>query len=86
VFLQEIMDKKDEVTTSSKEQMRSSIHVRVQGEFIPKGGKDQGDMTDHPRELRRKDRTSCVKIPYLDRGDDNAKMTQMTGHKSKMSR
>jgi hypothetical protein len=53
VFLQESMDKRDEVITSSKEQMRSSVRVRVQGEISSKGGKDQGGMTDHPRGLRR---------------------------------
>jgi hypothetical protein len=80
------MDKTDEVTTSSKEQMRSSVHVQVQGEITPKGCKDQGAMTDHPRGLRCKDQTSREKTPYLDRGDDDANMTQMKGHKSKMSR
>jgi hypothetical protein len=35
VFLQENMDKRDRVTTSSNEQMRSSVRVQVQGE-IPK--------------------------------------------------
>jgi hypothetical protein len=55
--LQENMEKRDGVTTSSKKQMRSSIHVRVQGEITSKGGKDQGGTTDHPRGLRRKVRT-----------------------------
>jgi hypothetical protein len=41
------MDKRDGVTTSSKEQMRSSVRVRVQGEITSKGGKDQGAMMDH---------------------------------------
>jgi hypothetical protein len=86
VFLQENMDKRDGVTTSSKEQMRSSVRVRVQGEINSEGGKDQGGMTDHPRGLRRKVRTSYEKIPYLDRGDDNLKMTQIKGAKSKMLR
>jgi hypothetical protein len=35
---------------------------------------------------KTKDRTSCEKTPYLDHRDDDAKMTQMNGHKSKMSR
>jgi hypothetical protein len=48
VFLQENRDKRDGVTTSSKEQMRSSVRVRVQGEIASKGGKDQGGTTDHP--------------------------------------
>jgi hypothetical protein len=84
VFLQENMDKRDGVTTSSKEQMRSSVCVRVQGEITSKGGKDQGAMMDHPQGLRRKVQTSCEKTPYLDRGDDNLKMTQIKGAKSKM--
>jgi hypothetical protein len=77
---------RDGVTTSSKEQMRSSVRVRVQGEITSKGGKDRGATTDHPRGLRRKVRTSCEKTPYLDRGDDDLKMTQMKGGKCKMSR
>jgi hypothetical protein len=77
VFLQENKDKRDGVTTSSKEQMRSSVRVRVQGEITSKGGKDQGGTTDHPRGLRCKVRTSYEKTPYLDRGDDDLKMTQI---------
>jgi hypothetical protein len=77
------MDKRDGVTTSSKEKMRSSIHVRVQGEITSKGGKDQGGAIDHPRgEVR----TSYEKARYLDRGDDNLKLTQIKGAKSKMPR
>jgi hypothetical protein len=72
------------VTTSSIEQMRSSVRVRVQGEITSKGGKDKGAMTDHPQGLRRKVRTSCEKTPYLDRGDDDFKMTKIKGEKSKM--
>jgi hypothetical protein len=84
VFLQENMDKRDGVTTSSKEQMRISIRVQMQGEITSKGGKDQGGTTDHPRGLRRKVQTSYEKTPYLDRGDDNLKMTQINGAKSKI--
>ena len=84
MFLQENMDKRDGVTMSSKEQMRNSIRVQVQGENTSKGGKDQGATTDHPRGLRRKDQTSCEKTPYLDRGDDDLKMTQIKGAKCKM--
>jgi hypothetical protein len=69
------MDKWDGVTTGSKEQMRSSVRVRVQGKITSKGGKDQGAMTDHPRGLRRKVRTSYEKTPYLDRRDDDLKTT-----------
>jgi hypothetical protein len=63
--------------------MRSFVLVRVQGEITSKGGKDQGATMDHPRELRRKVRTSCEKTPYLDRGDDDLKMTQMKGESAK---
>jgi hypothetical protein len=83
VFLQENMDKRDGVT-SSKEQMRSSVHVRVQGEITSKGGKDQGGTTNHSRGLRRKVQTSYEKTLYLDRGDDDLKMTQIKEEKSKM--
>jgi hypothetical protein len=83
VFLQENMDKRDGVT-SSKEQMRSSVHVRVQGEITSKGGKDQGGTTNHSRGLRRKVQTSYKKTLYLDRGDDDLKMTQIKEEKSKM--
>jgi hypothetical protein len=86
VFLQENMDKSDGVTTSSKEQIRSSVRVRVQGEITSKGGKDQGAMTDHPRGLRRKVQTSYEKNHYLDCEDDDLKMTQIKGVKSKMPR
>jgi hypothetical protein len=77
------MDKRDGVTTSSKEQMRSSVCFHVQGKITSKGGKDQGTTMNHPQGLRRKVQTSCEKTPYLDRGDDELKMTQM---KSKMPR
>jgi hypothetical protein len=58
----------------------------VQGEITSKGGKDQGGMTDHPQGLRRKVPTLYKNTPYLDRGDDNLKMTQIKGEKSKMPR
>jgi hypothetical protein len=56
----------------------------MQGEITSKGGKDQGAMTDHPRGLRHKVRTSYKKTPYLNRWDDDLKMTQIKGAKSKM--
>jgi hypothetical protein len=73
VFLKENMDKRHEVTTSSKEQMRSFVRVRVQGEITSKGGKDRGGMTDHPRGLRCKVRTSCEKTPILIAGMTTSK-------------
>jgi hypothetical protein len=42
MFLQENTYIKDVVTTSSKEQMRSPVHVLEHDEITPKGGKDQG--------------------------------------------
>jgi hypothetical protein len=66
--------------------MRSTVRVQVQGEITAKGGKDQGAMMDHPWGQRHKVRTSCEKTPYLDRRDDDSKMTQLKGFKSKMSR
>jgi hypothetical protein len=47
----------------TKEEMRSSVRVRVQGEITSKGGKDKGATTDHPQGLRRKVQTSCEKAP-----------------------
>jgi hypothetical protein len=83
VFLQENKDKRDGVTTISKEQMRSSVRVRVQGEITSKGGKDQGGTTDHPRGLRRKVQTSYEKTPYLDCEDDDLKTIQIKGESPK---
>jgi hypothetical protein len=54
MFLQENMDKKDEVTTSSKEKMRSSVRVQVHDEITPKGGKDRSVTKEQPRGLKRK--------------------------------
>jgi hypothetical protein len=84
VFFAEKHGQRGGVTTISKERMRSFVRVRVQGQIASKGGKDQGGTTDHPRGLRRKVWTSCEKTPYLDRGDDDLKMTQIKGAKSKM--
>jgi hypothetical protein len=41
MFLQENMDKKDRVRTSSKEQMESPVRVQVHHEITLKGGKDR---------------------------------------------
>jgi hypothetical protein len=41
MFLQENMDTKDGVTTSSKEQMRCPVRVREHDEITPKCGEDQ---------------------------------------------
>jgi hypothetical protein len=74
------MDKRDGVTTSSKEQMRSSVRVRMQGKITSKGVKDQGATTDHPEDLYVKFRLHARRPPiYLDRGDDDLKMTQIKG-------
>jgi hypothetical protein len=39
-----------------------------------------------PEDQDEKTESSCIKIPQLDRGDDDLKMTQMEGAKCKMSR
>jgi hypothetical protein len=54
MFLQENMDIKDGVTTSSKEQLRSVVRVWELDEITPKGGKDRSVTKEHPRGLKRK--------------------------------
>jgi hypothetical protein len=44
------MDKRDGVTTSSKEQMMSFVRVRMHGEITCKGGRDQGGTMDQPKD------------------------------------
>jgi hypothetical protein len=39
-----------------------------------------------PEDRDEKTRSSCIKIPQLDRCDDDLKMTQMNGAKCEMSR
>jgi hypothetical protein len=80
------MDKRDGVTTSSMEQMKSSVRVQVQGEIISKGAMDQCATIDHPLGLICKVLTSCEKTLYLYCGDDDLKLTQLKGVKSKMPR
>jgi hypothetical protein len=48
------MDIKDGFTTSSKEHLRSLVHVREPDEITSNGGKDQSVTKDHPRGLKRK--------------------------------
>jgi hypothetical protein len=69
----------------ANEEFRSCSSAR-RNHFQRWQGPDQGGTTDHPRGLRRKVLTSCEKTPYLDRGDDDLKMTQIKGAKSKMPR
>jgi hypothetical protein len=54
MFLQENMDIKDGVTTSSKEQLRSLVRVREHDEITPKGGKHRSVTKEHPRGLKCK--------------------------------
>jgi hypothetical protein len=54
MFLQENMDNKDGVTTSSKEQMRSLVRVQVHDEITPKGGQERSVTKEHPRGLKCK--------------------------------
>jgi hypothetical protein len=51
---QENMKIKDRVTTSSKEELRSTIRVWELDEITPKGGKDWSVRKEHPRGLKRK--------------------------------
>jgi hypothetical protein len=48
------MDIKDKFTTSSKEQLRSLIHVHELDEITSNGGKDRSVTKEYPRELKRK--------------------------------
>jgi hypothetical protein len=54
MFLQENMNIKDGVTTSSKEQLRSLVHVWELDEITPNGVKDRSVTKEHPRGLKRK--------------------------------
>jgi hypothetical protein len=66
--------------------MRSPVRVQVHDETTPKGGKDRIVTKEHPPGLKRKDRTSCEKTPYLGCEDDVAKMMQLKGAKCKIAR
>jgi hypothetical protein len=48
------MDIKDGFTTSSKEQLRSLVHVYELDEITSNGGKDRSVTKEHPRGLKRK--------------------------------
>jgi hypothetical protein len=48
------MDIKDRFTISSKEQLRSLVHVHELDEITSNGGKDRGATKEHPRRLKRK--------------------------------
>jgi hypothetical protein len=48
------MDIKDEFTTSSKEHLRSLVHVYELDEITSNGGKDRSATKEHPRGLKRK--------------------------------
>jgi hypothetical protein len=54
MFLQENMDIKDGVTTSSKEQLRGLVRVREHDVITPKRGKDRSVTKEHPLGLKRK--------------------------------
>jgi hypothetical protein len=47
------MDIKDGFTISSKEQLRSLVHVHELHEITSNGGKDQSVIKEHPRGLKR---------------------------------
>jgi hypothetical protein len=48
------MDIKDGFTTSSKEQLRSLVHVHELHEITSNGGKDRSVTKEHPRGLKCK--------------------------------
>jgi hypothetical protein len=54
VFMQKNMDIKDRFTTSSKEHLRSFVHVHELDEISSNGGKDRSATKEHPRGLKRK--------------------------------
>jgi hypothetical protein len=54
VFMQENMDIKDGFTTSSKEHLRSLVHVNELDEIISNGGKDRSATKEHPWVLKCK--------------------------------
>jgi ribosomal protein S3AE len=75
------MDIKDGFTTSSKEQLRSIVHVYGLDGITSFGGKDRSVTKEHPRGLKRKDRTSCKENLDLGCEDDIVKIVQMKGAK-----
>jgi hypothetical protein len=48
------MDIKDGFTTSSKEKLRSLVHVHELDEITSNGGEDRSVTKEHPRRLKRK--------------------------------
>jgi hypothetical protein len=48
VFMQENMDIKDEFATSSKEHLRSLVHVHELDEITSNGGEDRSITKEHP--------------------------------------
>jgi predicted FMN-binding regulatory protein PaiB len=79
--MQENMDIKDEFATSSKEHLRSLVRVHELDEITSNGGEDRSVTKEHPRGLKRKDRTSCTENLHLGREDDIVKMVQVDGAK-----
>jgi hypothetical protein len=56
------MDIKDGFATSSKEQLRSLVHVHELDEITSNGGKDRSATKEHPRGLK-------CKRPYFMQGE-----------------
>jgi hypothetical protein len=54
VFVSKTMDIKDGFTTSSKENLRSLVHVHEFDEITSNGGKDRSVTKEHTRGLKRK--------------------------------
>jgi hypothetical protein len=81
MFLQENMDIKDGVTTSSKEQMKNLVRVQEHDEITPKGSKDQSVTKEHPRGFKCKRPNFVREDLHLGREDDIVKIMQVEGAK-----
>jgi hypothetical protein len=75
------MDIKDGFVTSSKEHIRSLVHVHELDEITSNGGKDRSATRNTPGNWSVKDRTSCAENLHLGREDDIVKIMQVEGAK-----
>jgi hypothetical protein len=75
------MDIKDGFTTSSKEHLRSLVHVNDLDEITSNGGKDRSVTKEHPRGLKRKRPSFMHENLHLGREDDIVRIMQVEGAK-----
>jgi hypothetical protein len=73
------MDIKDGFTTSSKENLRSLVHVHELDEITSNGGEDRSATRNTPEDSSVKDRTSFKENLHLGREDDIVKIIQVVG-------